>query len=387
MPVLTRTPSEPAAATRAPAPPAKRPRDPRLDVFRGIGMAIILIAHVPGNPWILWIPARFGFSDATEIFVCLSGMASAIAFGRVFDREGFALGTARVAQRVWQVYWAHVCLFLTVAAIMVVAGTAPNGLPYVNGLNLHPFFNDPMPQLVGLLTLTYVPNYFDILPMYLVILALMPLVLAAERLHRAAAFALVGGLWLTAQTGALDLPAEPWSERPWFFNPFGWQLIFFCGFFLMRGRLPAPPWRPAYAALAALVLLATIPFAWHVALRGVPAFAEVAEALRPLTSKSSFGILRLVHFGALAYLAYHLAGEGGRRLKGPLVRLVAVVGQQSLAVFLASMVIAQMLGILMDHTGRGPLSVAAANLLGLAGLVAVAFTVRWFKQAPWKAAG
>ncbi|MDZ4093637.1 MAG: OpgC domain-containing protein, partial [Paracoccaceae bacterium] len=52
-------------------------RDRRLDVFRGLAMFIILIAHTPGNFLTLWIPARFGFSDATEIFVFCSGMASA----------------------------------------------------------------------------------------------------------------------------------------------------------------------------------------------------------------------------------------------------------------------------------------------------------------------
>ena len=62
-----------------------RPRDPRLDFFRGLGMFIIFIAHLPWNSWALYIPARFGFSDATEIFVFCSGMASAIAFGRIFD--------------------------------------------------------------------------------------------------------------------------------------------------------------------------------------------------------------------------------------------------------------------------------------------------------------
>ena len=58
---------------------APRTRDLRLDFFRGIGMFIILIAHITDNPWTLWIPARFGFSDATEMFVFCSGMASAIA--------------------------------------------------------------------------------------------------------------------------------------------------------------------------------------------------------------------------------------------------------------------------------------------------------------------
>ena len=89
------------------SPAAQRPaaqvrvRDIRLDFFRGIAMFIILFAHTPGN-WITrWIPARWGFSDATEMFVFCSGMASAIAFGMTFDRAGWLLGSARVAYRVW----------------------------------------------------------------------------------------------------------------------------------------------------------------------------------------------------------------------------------------------------------------------------------------------
>jgi hypothetical protein len=99
---------------------AKRPRDPRLDVFRGVGMLIILVAHIPGNAWADWIPARFGFSDATEIFVFCSGVASALAFGRVFDSAGWALGTARILHRVWQVYWAHIGVFVTIVAVLPV---------------------------------------------------------------------------------------------------------------------------------------------------------------------------------------------------------------------------------------------------------------------------
>ena len=66
-----------AAFRTAPTPTAARQRDPRLDFYRGIAMFIILVAHIPTNAWANWIPARFGFSDATEIFVFCSGMASA----------------------------------------------------------------------------------------------------------------------------------------------------------------------------------------------------------------------------------------------------------------------------------------------------------------------
>ena len=109
---LQRPPAPAPEAPRAKAAiPAPRVRDLRLDFFRGLAMFIILVAHIPFNAWGDWIPARFGFSDATEIFVFCSGMASAIAFGGAFLRRGWLMGTARVLFRCWQVYWAHICLF------------------------------------------------------------------------------------------------------------------------------------------------------------------------------------------------------------------------------------------------------------------------------------
>ncbi|HUG62833.1 MAG TPA: OpgC domain-containing protein, partial [Methylomirabilota bacterium] len=339
---------------------------------------------LPGNAWPLWIPARFGFSDATEMFVFLSGMASAIAFGQVFDRSGLAIGGARVALRVWQVYWAHVAVFLVIAAMMVVAGDTPRGESYVQSLNLRHFFNDPGPLLVSFMTLTYVPNYFDILPMYLVILAMMPIMLAAERVHVALPFALMAAVWAMAQARWLDLPAEPWSERTWYFNPFGWQLLFYTGFFLMRRTLPAPAFNVPLMLVAVAIVVATVPFAYFRILNAVPALAEIAASIRPLTAKTQFGILRYIHFLALAYIAVHAVGVGGHRLSAPAFAFVGRVGQQSLAVFITGMVAARALGILLDTTGRGAIETAAANLLGFAILVAAAYTVGWFKSSPWK---
>ena len=96
----------------------KTVRDPRLDFFRGLAMFIIFIAHTPRDFWALWIPARFGFSDATETFVFCSGMASAIAFGAIFHKQGWLMGAARIAYRVWQVYWAHIGLFFAILLLV-----------------------------------------------------------------------------------------------------------------------------------------------------------------------------------------------------------------------------------------------------------------------------
>ncbi|MEO1745068.1 MAG: OpgC domain-containing protein [Pseudomonadota bacterium] len=385
------------AATRAVSQPHARVRDPRLDFFRGIAMFIILIAHVPSNWLTLWIPARFGFSDATEIFVFCSGMASAIAFGAVFRERGWWMGTARVAYRTWQVYWAHICLFLAILVTMAALNMLlPDGRDYVGQLNLYPFIRNTEVNLIGLITLTYVPNYFDILPMYLVILVMIPLMVALARVHVALAFGASFALWAAVQIWGFNLPAEPWSERGWFFNPFGWQLVFFTGFALMFGWLPAPPVnRLLFWSAAALVVL-IVPFAYFRIYTEVPALLELRREFSWLIDKTDFGFLRYVHFLAAAYVAWVWVGEKGANIQpgdqeGPLsylwrVVLAAImkVGQQSLAVFIASMFLARMLGVIFDQVGRDHFSMAWVNALGVACIIAVAYGAGWFKSQPWR---
>ncbi|MEM1374724.1 MAG: OpgC domain-containing protein [Pseudomonadota bacterium] len=397
--------SVPSAAPRATI------RDPRLDFFRGIAMFIILFAHTPGNWVTLWIPARFGFSDATEIFVFCSGMASAIAFGGTYDRGGWRLGTARVGFRIWQVYWAHIGLFMaTTALVIFLTDLDITGRNYWGQLNLWPLFVDSdtwsnTANLFAFMTLRYVPNYFDILPMYMVVLAMMPLVVFLSRWGVLAAAAPVVFFWLMAQNGLTDalglphfaFPAEPWTEREWFFNPFGWALIFFTGFGLMRGWIPAPPVTPLLLGIAACVVVLNVPFS-NIGTRelGLEYAREWRSAHGLWFDKSDFGILRFVHFLSLAYLAWALAGEAGRRLLPPdgdslLARIwtpalavIMKVGQQSLAVFVTSMFLARFLGFLIDVMGRSYSTMVIVNLFGCSVLVLVAYGAGWFKSAPWK---
>lgn len=398
------SPSIDFAPSGVAAQPAVSTRDPRLDFFRGIAMFIILIAHIPGNGWNSWIPARFGFSDATEIFVFCSGMASAIAFGGCFARKGWVMGSARVMYRVWQVYWAHICLFFFVAMSMAALDTYGSfDKSYVNSLNLKHFFDDPMTQIVGLFSLAYVPNYFDILPMYLVVLALMPLFMALSRLGFWAVAATSIAIWVAANFALLDLPAEPWSSRRWFFNPFGWQLLFFTGFAFMRGWLPAPPVSRALLWLCiGFVVLSSPIGSWKVFL-WVDAWNEdlgalirkAWEPLKDFRTKSEFAVLRYVHFLALAYIGWMAVGVGGRRLvavgTGPaaqawrvILKLTTKVGQQSLAVFVFSMALARLIGFALDQAGRTSATWAVANLTGFALIICVAYTAGWFKSQPWK---
>lgn len=397
-----------APAKTVPANPA-RVRDLRLDFFRGLAMFIILFAHTPGNFFTLWIPARWGFSDATEIFVFCSGMASAIAFGGAFAKAGWLLGTARVLFRVWQVYWAHIGLFFATVALTVwMTELDITGRNYWGRLNLWPLFveSDKWSNseiLLSFMTLRYVPNYFDILPMYMVVLVMMPIVMAFARVNLWLVAAFIGVMWLFAQTALteslgvphLELPAEPWTERSWFFNPFGWGMLFFTGFAFMKGWLPKPPVTPVLIGIAAFIVLLNIPFS-NIGVRefGFEFAKEWRAENRALFSKSDFGILRYVQFLALAYLAWVIAGDKGNNLlpgTGVLgriwdrcLKLILKVGQQSLAVFVVSMFLARFSGFVMDVLGRDTLTVVMVNIAGMGVLVIVAYAAGWFKSTPWK---
>lgn len=364
---------------------AKRRRDVRLDFFRGLGMFIIFIAHVPDNALALVIPARFGVSDATEMFVFCSGMASAIAFGRLYDTAGFALATARIVQRIWQVYWAHVGVFLVALVAVVAADRLLAGDRHLLAASSFQYFlsKDTGTAVLGFMTLTFLPQYFDILPMYLVILAMLPLVMALSRIDLRAAGLAVAATWLIGTLGYLQLPGDPWNGDTWFFHPLAWQLLFFTGFAFMRGWLPSPPIDRRLIFLSVAILVACFPISWRPLVERSELLTNVRTALYPLLDKNLFGALRYIHFLALAYLAYVAAGPDGNRLQGRAVAVVTRVGQQTLAVFMGGIVLAQLSGVILRAYGHGFATLALVNAAGIAGLVAIAYVTHWFKSAPW----
>jgi hypothetical protein len=87
-----------------------------------------------------------------------------------------------------------------------------------------------------LFTLAYIPNYFDILPMYLVMMVWLPIFWVLSRLHVVVALCCSAALYWATLCFGWELTADPSIGRPWYFNPFNWQWMFFAGYGL-RGRL------------------------------------------------------------------------------------------------------------------------------------------------------
>src|ERR1700733_5123651 len=86
----------------APSTPVAAARELRLDFFRGLALVFIFLDHIPSNV-MNWLTIRnFGFSDAAEAFVFMSGYSAVLAYSKRLDNDGFFFTMARIWKRCWQ---------------------------------------------------------------------------------------------------------------------------------------------------------------------------------------------------------------------------------------------------------------------------------------------
>ena len=104
-------------ARELPSPPeaakaARGTRDLRLDFFRGLSLFFIFIDHIPENLLSYFTLHSIAFCDAAEVFIFISGYTAALVYGQSLKRSGSLLAIAQIYRRVWQLYVAHVFLFM-----------------------------------------------------------------------------------------------------------------------------------------------------------------------------------------------------------------------------------------------------------------------------------
>ncbi|MFY9976240.1 MAG: OpgC domain-containing protein [Chromatiaceae bacterium] len=363
----------------SPIPP-KSVRDPRLDVLRGLALAMIFINHVPGNVFENWTSRNFGFSDAAEGFVFMSGVAAGLAYSAGFRAAPFWPGIARVWGRAWTLVLVH--MTVTVIALGISAGAALffglTGMVEIN--NIPPILADPLAGFLGLATLEHQLGYMNILPLYAVLLAVTPLLLPWAMRAPLSLVAASVAVWLVAGTFRIAPPTYP-TQSIWFFNPLSWQLLFTLGLVtgvMAKVQARFVPVRRDLVLLAAAVLAAI--FVWAIddplgawlnermfALRDGPAPAFLFDYDKTFVSGP-----RLLHFLALAYLLSAL----------PIVRRVCasrglrwleVLGRHALTVFALGTVLAFVAQALKMAAPRGGVALDAALMgTGLGIQLAVA---------------
>jgi hypothetical protein len=369
--------------------PAPGERDLRLDLFRGIALWLIFLDHIPSNI-VNWITIRnYGFSDATEIFVFISGYTAAFVYGRAMRERGVVVASARILKRAWQVYVAHVFLFaIYMAEISYVAATFENPL-YGEEMGIFDFLRQPDITLVQALLLKFKPANMDVLPLYIVLLAGFPPMLWV--LLRAPAVGLGASLLLYLLTWNFgwNLPAYP--NGYWVFNPFAWQLLFVFGAWCGLGgakRLAPLIRSPATLVVAVVYLLfaGAIALTWYIpgAEHFVPKWLE--DWMYPI-DKTNLDVLRFAHFVALAVLTVRLVPQQWTLLHSIWLRPAILCGQHSLEIFCLGVFLSFAGHFAMVEINEGVAMQVGVSVLGIVVMVATAALISWYKRVEGRSPG
>ena len=368
-------------ATPLPAAPATTERDLRLDLFRGVALWLIFLDHIPENV-VNWFTIRnYGFSDATEIFIFISGYTAAFVYGRAMRERGYLIAGARILRRAWQIYVAHIFLFtIFMAEIAYVAATFDNPL-YAEEMNILDFLKQPDVTIFQALLLKFKPVNMDVLPLYIVLLLLFPPALAM--LMWQPAFALAASALLYVLTWSFDwnLPAYP--NGVWFFNPFAWQLLFVFGAWCALGgakRLaPVLQSRTVLAvAIAYMAFAFVITLTWYVEPLGRLVPNWLSEWMYPI-DKTNLDVLRFAHFLALAAVTVRFVPRDWPGLKSPILQPAIRCGQHSLEIFCLGVFLAFAGQFVISEYSGGPLIQIAISFTGIIIMIGTANLISWYK--------
>jgi hypothetical protein len=365
--------AESTAMNSTPAFPVAKPkRDPRIDVFRGLALMMIFVDHIPDDFLNRITLHNFGFSDAAEVFVLLAGFSAMMAYGRAFDRDGVATGLRRVAWRCGRIYVFQIALLLT--TFLVVRSWTNH--THLQSAILGPLLGHPVAGLARGLTLQALPSYLDILPLYVVLLAIFPLIYLAIRRSPWLALGLSAIVWTVAAVDHdLDLPN--WMDpNGWYFNPFAWQLLFTIGCVLSiavargDGALPRRGWTVGlcWAYLAFCFVQAAPWRQWS-----LPDMRLIDMAM---PDKSRLNPLRIADILALFYVL--MSSETVRKIAAAKwMRPLDLCGRHSLEVFSTSCLIALFARLLFRSYGIGVLTELGVNIVGIGLMCAVGW---WLEQ-------
>jgi hypothetical protein len=379
--------ADPIAHNAAPATsvltlPAAGVRELRLDLFRGLALWLIFIDHV--SPDVLtWFTIRsYGFSDAAEIFIFISGYTAAFVYGRAMLESGFVIATARILRRVWQIYAMHVLLFAVLVAEVSYVAVVLEKPFYAQEMEITDFLSKPGVAMGQALLLRYRPLNMDVLPLYIVLMFFLPVVLQLIKwranLTLAASVALY---WLSWR---YDLHLTAYPHGFWSFNPFAWQLLFVFGAWCALGgtrrisRLLASP-VTLWIAVAYLLAAFGVTLTWYFPQLAFLVPHWLGQWMYPI-DKTDLDVLRFAHFLALSVIAVRFVPAGWPGLESHLLWPMILCGQRSLEIFALGVALAFTGYFVLRELDAGLVLHVVVGICGIGIMSAVAWLLSWYKH-------
>jgi hypothetical protein len=358
-------------------------RDLRLDLFRGLALIFIFIDHIPQNALSYFTLQAVGFYDAAEIFIFVSGFTAALVYGRTLDTRGAITASAQILRRAWQLYVAHIFLFMLFVAEVSYLVTTFNNPMYNEEMRIGDFLGQPHVVIVQALLLQFQPTFLDILPLYIVLLLVFPLILIGLRRRPGVVLFTSLALWAVVQVTDFSVPAYP-QGHTWFFDPLAWQFLFTIGAALgyaqQRGRRGVPGARlllPVAIVVLAVTTLIKLTWTLHGVWEAVPALGM--RQLWPV-DKSNLAPLRLIPFLALVLLVAAVLPREAPVLRTRAMRPLLLCGQHSLEIFCLGILLSALAHLLLAETAAGLGAQLLANVGGIALMCLTAQLLDWYRS-------
>lgn len=353
-------------------------RDTRIDVLRALALLTIFINHVPGTIYEHFTTKNFGFSDAAEAFVLISGIAVGLAYGLKFRPGSRLLIAIKAWRRAGVLYVAHIMTTVATLAIFSAAALHFSRPDLLKLINIQLIIEDTPEALVGIATLGHQIGYNNILSMYAAVLLMLPAFLLLGRISLTLMVAVSGTVWFLAGIYQIAPPDYP-GEGFWFLNPLSWQFLFVIGvaatLHVKRGgEIRFNRWLAGAAVAYLLMSLAWV----RIPLWGV----ETSLGLPTIVTgfdKTFLSLTRLLHILSAGYLFAAIPALSNLARTGP-DHPLAVLGRHSLPVFIAGTILA-MIGQVMKMISPGGLlfdSVLIATGIGLQ--FGFAYYLEWVRR-------
>jgi hypothetical protein len=358
-------------------------RDLRLDFFRGLALIFIFIDHIPENVLSYFTPQAFQFYDAAEVFIFISGYTAALVYGRTLARQGALYATAQILRRAWQLYVAHIFLFMIFIAEVSYTVTTFNNPMYNDEMRVADFLEEPHIAIVKALLLEFQPTFLDILPLYILLLVIFPVILLGLRLRLLLVLIPSFLVYAVVQATDVSVPAYP-QGHVWFFNPLAWQFLFVAGAALglgetQSGRQVHPGGAPLLVAIVIAAVGLVIKLSWTI--HGVwdPFPGLFLKELWPV-NKNNLSLIRLVPFFATVFIVGTLVAPNAKFLRSSLATPLIRCGQQSLEVFCFGILLSALGHFLLSEYNSTILTQLAVNVTGVLALCLTAKIIDWYKS-------
>jgi hypothetical protein len=355
-----------------------------VDFWRGFALVTIFINHVPGILYEQFTHRNVSFSDSAELFVFLAGWSLRHIVGRPEDPTPTHQLMLRLGGRAFTIYAAHMTIVMMAIAMLAASARLFSNPLILEWNNAAAVFYDPVDTHIGLVLLSHQLGYFDILPLYVVLMLLAPAIALIHRWAPHLVLPISLAIYLQAIILQVSVPTWP-TEGHWFFNPFCWQAVFVLGFAASRERGLGGWVREHMPVLRRIALPIVIVCAVAVWFRWWPDPTKVPEPkLLFIANKNYVTPMRLIQFLALIAV-FSPAFPWIEKAAPRLVDFLSMLGRNSLHVFCAGSVLS-LAGQITRFYFRGGFVVDTAMLIvGITLMGLMAWLVEWRSRVPRRA--